>query len=1836
MATAIGRYLGAGRHHGGGARRRRAAPRRGWSARLTALVSASCLALAGIQATIQLVGAGSASAAGPANGQIAVTAGDTGNGLGTNIAQQPYGLAVASDGGVYVSDFSDPGAFSPGAGNTDGDSVIRRLDPSTGNEQTVAGDGASNLGVHINPSVDSLHGALYDPTGMSIDPTNGSLVFDEPWLGVVARYTPPSGPGAGSLAQVTSNQSGGVGDGGDAAVDSYGDVVYPEFSGSDVKVYANHTGTLWGVSLTAGSVSKINIPHDDPWAVAIDQSNNLIVSDAADSIDVLPAVTGSFYGQSMTAGIFTRIAGNGACCMSAYGGDNGPAISALVGSPHGLSVDSHGNLLIADTFNNRVRVIAGSSGMFYGINMTYGDIYSVAGSGGLGLFGGDGGVATSALLNGPTAVVADKSGNLVISDIGNRRVRVVAGSTGTFYGQSMTQGDIYTVAGNGWMSYSGDGGSETAAQLGIPEDVSFDANGNELIADSGNGRIRVVASSSGPAYGQAMTAGDIYTVAGGGGGGDGGPATSASLNSPGSVRSDANGNLLIADTQENRIRVVAETTASFYGQPMSVGDIYTIAGTGTSGSSGDSGAGTAAELNAPQTAILDGSGNVVIADSGNNRVRVLAEHTGTFYGQSMSAGDIYTIAGTGAGGFNGDASPATTAELNDPIGLALDPRGNVLVADSKNGRVRVLFAQGGTDFGSTQSAGAIVTIMGGGGAFTQGVAPLSLGLTPDRLTVDARGDVIVSDDELDSVYVLPAISGTFWGQSMTAGTAYYVGGHTSGCSSYTPSGAATSADLCQPAGVSVDPSGDIAVASPEINRVFAIGNVLGVTTTSLPGGFVSQSYGPTSLNAAGGPTPFTWSVGAGALPPGLNLASDGTISGTPTGGGTFDFTVQATDSDSPPQSVSAPLSITVQGLTINSTTPNEGFVNAAYSSPALTASNGYSPLSWSVISGATPPGINLNADGSWSGTPTAQGTYSFTVQVTDSDPAGAQTATAPFSIQVEPYATSIINTAAGVQSASGITATTTTGSSPTSTAVGQPDAVTVDSYGNTIFTDTFNSQVDVVAGSTGTFYGISMTAGQVYLLVGGGPSTTLGGPAATFGLSTPVGVTIDKAGNLVIADAGLERVFVVANSGGPDFGQSMAAGDIYAVAGSGAFGFSGTSGPATSAEFEYPSGVAVDAAGNLLITDALNNTVWIVANRTGTFYGTDLATADDIYTIVDSGGAPGDTGDGGSASAATVNLPLDVAVDAAGNAVIADYSNNAIRVVANTPNSRYGTSMSAGDIYTIAGTGPSNAGFGGDGGPATSAELNGPQGVGFDSLGDLYVADTSNNRIRMIPSSSATYYGIPMTAGDMYTVAGDGIAGYSGDTGPSGLAELDAPSAVALAPNGTLMIADFSNFVLRAVASGTPPTVTAVNPNHGPPAGGNTVTLTGTGFVSGSTTADFGSTAGTGVSVSSATSLTVVVPAGTGTVPVTVTTTSGGSSTPLANAYTYNTSTAGGAITLGKTTDLIGNYPEKVSGTGWTHDTTVTLNECATPAYGSNTCDAANKVSVTLGTGRTAGTFKNDLIHLAVGAIDTNGDTCGVAGSTTCYVVVVGNQSGDSTASAALGFSAPRFVVKRTAEVLGNYADPLKAGGFPIGDTVLVQECDASVSVPSTDSTNCDAATQVTGTASATGGVIFSPGVTLRAGSGYADSAAGTCTAGGTCDIVVTDEQNPAIGLQTSVTFATPLAILKKTVGVAANYVDNVKAGNFPIGDTVTAQECDAGVTSANVATNCDSSTSISGTVAANGKVTFNAAGVKILVGSAYSDTAGGMCNPGGTCDVVVNDSTQSGFYVAASVGLAG
>jgi hypothetical protein len=260
--------------------------------------------------------------------------------------------------------------------------------------------------------------------------------------------------------------------------------------------------------------------------------------------------------QAMTAGDIYTIAGNG---RSRFAGDGGPAAHAQFSAPADIALGGQGNLVIADAGHNRVRMVAAKTGRFYERSMTAGDVYTIAGNGSAGS-GGDGGPAVKAGLHRPTGVGLDAAGNVLIAGSYGERIRVLAVKTGRFYGQAMTVGNIYTIAGTGKRGTTGDGGRATRAEVGEPAGITLDNQGNLLIATRNGGRVRVVAAKTGRFYGRAMTARDIYNIAGGGTGGlgDGGPATSGTLVQPGAVLVDAAGNVLICDTADDRIREVAE------------------------------------------------------------------------------------------------------------------------------------------------------------------------------------------------------------------------------------------------------------------------------------------------------------------------------------------------------------------------------------------------------------------------------------------------------------------------------------------------------------------------------------------------------------------------------------------------------------------------------------------------------------------------------------------------------------------------------------------------------------------------------------------------------------------------------------------------------------------------------------------------------------------------------------------------------------------------------------------------------------------------------------------------------------------------------------------------------------------------------------------------------------------------------------------------------------------------------------------------------------------------------------------------------------------------------
>ncbi len=391
----------------------------------------------------------------------------------------------------------------------------------------------------------------------------------------------------------------------------------------------------------------------------------------------------------MTQGDIYTAAGNGTTDNTSSGAS---ASATQLSQPDDVVVDVSGNVLTTDTGNNEVRVEANATGTFWGVAMTSGDVYTLAGNGTSG-YSGDGGVSTSSVLDYPTGLTLDSSGNIVISDTENDIVRVVAKSNGTYFGIGMTAGHIYRIAGNLNFGYSGNGSSATAATLGLPTGVAIDASGNLIMADTYNSALRVVANTNGTYYGVAMTAGDIYTIAGTGSpgySGDGSAATSATMSLPSGVTIDGAGNILVSDSSNNVIRVVADSTGTYYGVAMTAGDIYTIAGTGSQGYSGDGSAATSAKLSNPTGIAVDGSNDVIVADTANNVLRVVAGFTGSYDGQSVTAGDIYTLAGNGTQGYVSEPTTWAATEFSTPQGIALNGSGDLFVADTFNNRVREL------------------------------------------------------------------------------------------------------------------------------------------------------------------------------------------------------------------------------------------------------------------------------------------------------------------------------------------------------------------------------------------------------------------------------------------------------------------------------------------------------------------------------------------------------------------------------------------------------------------------------------------------------------------------------------------------------------------------------------------------------------------------------------------------------------------------------------------------------------------------------------------------------------------------------------------------------------------------------------------------------------------------------------------------------------------------------------------------------------------------------------------------------------------------------------------
>jgi sugar lactone lactonase YvrE len=575
------------------------------------------------------------------------------------------GVAVDAAGNLYIADTSN--------------NCIRKV-ASGGVISTIAGIGTSGFSGDGGPATSAQ---LYLPSSVAVDAA-GNLYITE-FSSRIRKVT-----SGGVISTVAGNGTRGFsGDGGPA---TSAQVFGPSSVAVDVAgiLYIADTGnhrirkvTPDGVISTVAGNGTAGFSGDGgpatsaqlgfPLGVAVDAAGNLYVADVPSHIR-----------RVTPDGVISTVAGNG---TGGFSGDGGPATSAQLYVPSSVAVDAAGNLYIADQRNSRIRKVTRG-----------GLISTVAGTG---TISGDGGPATSAQLNSPGGIALDVAGNLYIADSSNNRIRKVT-----------ADGVISTVAGNGILGFSGDGGPATWARLNSPYGVAVDVAGILYIADTGNSRIRKVTAD-----------GVISTVAGNGiwgFGGDGGPATSAQLNSPDGVAVDWGGNLYIADSTNGRIRKV-----------NAGGVISTVAGNGNTGFGGDGGPATSAQLSFPSGVALDAAGNLYIADTINNRIRKV-----------NAGGVISTVAGNyGNTGFGGDGGLAISAHLylgaSWTDGVAADAVGNLYIADSGNSRIRKVTADGVI---STVAGNGIWGFGGDGGPATS--AQLYL---PGAVAVDVAGNLYIAD-----------------------------------------------------------------------------------------------------------------------------------------------------------------------------------------------------------------------------------------------------------------------------------------------------------------------------------------------------------------------------------------------------------------------------------------------------------------------------------------------------------------------------------------------------------------------------------------------------------------------------------------------------------------------------------------------------------------------------------------------------------------------------------------------------------------------------------------------------------------------------------------------------------------------------------------------------------------------------------------------------------------------------------------------------------------------------------------------------------------------------------
>jgi len=795
--------------------------------------------------------------------------------------------------------------------------------------------------------------------------------------------------------------------------------------------------------------------------------------------------------------------------------------------------------------------------------------------------------------------------------------------------------------------------------------------------------------------------------------------------------------------------------------------IYTVAGNGIAGYTGDGGPATVADLNTPSgvavvPAGLPGAGDIYVADSNNNVVRMVAAGTGI----------VTTVAGTGIGGYSGDNGPATSAQLLYPSAVAADTAGNLWILDEENQAIRTVSAATGTITsvnlnglsyprafaldGSNnlyvvaytqiwEVAGSTNTLIAGSGiegySGDNGPATSATFGDPEGIVLDSSGNLYIADTFNSVIREVNKSSGiitTVAGDSMFEGTAGGYGG--SGSPGYTGDGGpATSAKLDWPSAVAVDGAGNLYIDDYFNLAIRKLTASTGIITTVTGDGQACEAY-----SGDGGPA----SGAAICEPQGIAVDSAGDlyIAETP-----FDRIREVTAPGLPPTATTAAPVLSVaagtyvgsQSVTITDATPGAVLYVQMIAPSSGAPANPTSPTA---------------GPGYYRGPFNVTGTATIQVVAVAPGYLPSSIVTAAYTITTPP--TAVISTVAG----SGTYGFSGNGGPATSAELGGAQGLALDKAGNIYFTDENNNVVWMVAQGTGT---ISIVAGNGTWGYAGDI-----GLAVNAELRQPAAVAVDSAGNLYIADTGNGVVREV----------SAGTGVITTVAGHyGAYPVpgNGDGGPATAAYLYNPTALVFDKAGNLYIAQSSYNAVRVISATTG------------IITTF-AGGASGietsaNNGDGGPATKALLYYPVSLAFDTAGNLYIGDENGGRVRMVA----------ANTGIITTVAGDG--DPGSSGDGGLATKAEVT-AQGLAVDASGNLYIS-----------GNGPTVREVTASTGVIAPVVGNGFYGYSGDGGSATAAGIEDPQGIAFDVSGNLCIADLGNRRIREVTFPGPAPAPAFN-----------------------------------------------------------------------------------------------------------------------------------------------------------------------------------------------------------------------------------------------------------------------------------------------------------------------------------------------------------------------------------------------------------------------------------------